>query len=78
MILTCGTCHRVKIDAKWEQYGGVEADAVGICPTCLGWQTRVAAAKGREQDRKLLRDRECGYPEADAGEDVFRGFRRLE
>jgi len=73
MILTCRICHRVKVDAVWENYGGVEADVVGICPTCLGWQTRVQHAKAREQDRKLLRDRERGYGPGEG--DPFAGFR---
>jgi len=74
-VLVCRICHRCKIDGDWGHLGGVEADHVRICPTCLGWQTRVQQAKARQQDRKLLRDRERGYGGPAEGEDVFRGMR---
>ena len=71
-VLVCRICHRSKVDDRWENYGGVEADHVGICPTCLVWQTRVQQAKAREMDRKLLRDRERGYGPGEGN--PFAGF----
>jgi DNA-directed RNA polymerase subunit RPC12/RpoP len=76
-VWMCTDCGKVKVDGQWVHMT-IQADMIVRCPDC---QVRLEASwerKWREADEKLLADRERGYPEADAGEDVFRGFRRLE
>jgi hypothetical protein len=73
VILVCSVCHRVRIGARWEDFGGIGADMVAICPPCLDQKMRQAEEKREAQDRKLLADRKAGYGPGEG--DPFRGFR---
>jgi hypothetical protein len=75
MIVQCEGCGRVRLDGEWVRRYDIQPSEVRICPTCLGWQHRIAQAKYHREARGVARRAAKGYGPAPEGEDVFKGMR---